>query len=147
MDVGIIAVSAVIAMASVLLVFQMGQPRIWMSMSRDGLLPKKFSSTPKIQNTILCNSGNQFVVAVPALFLNLTMVTDLCSIGTVCFYLFAPGFLVLQNKRIFQRKIQNIYVNSKYVIPFMLAAGLFYAFNYNNKATMGFITNEDCKHY
>jgi amino acid transporter len=42
---GIIAVSAVIAMASVLLVFQMGQPRIWMSMSRDGLLPKKFSST------------------------------------------------------------------------------------------------------
>jgi hypothetical protein len=33
-------------------------------------------------------------------------------------------------------------VNSKYVIPFMLAAGLFYAFNYNNKATMGFITNE-----
>jgi amino acid transporter len=31
-----VAVSAVIAMASVLLVFQMGQPRIWMSMSRDG---------------------------------------------------------------------------------------------------------------
>jgi amino acid transporter len=53
---GIIAVSAVIAMASVL-GFQMGQPRIWMSMSRDGLLPKKFSSTPKIQNTILCNSN------------------------------------------------------------------------------------------
>jgi amino acid transporter len=39
----IVAVSAVIAMASVLLVFQMGQPRIWMSMSRDGLLPKRFS--------------------------------------------------------------------------------------------------------
>lgn len=37
------AVSAVIAMASVLLVFQNGQPRIWMSMSRDGLLPKRFS--------------------------------------------------------------------------------------------------------
>ena len=36
---GIIAVSAVVAMASVLLVFQMGQPRIWMSMSRVGLLP------------------------------------------------------------------------------------------------------------
>jgi amino acid transporter len=43
MDVSIVAVSAVIAMASVLLVFQMGQPRIWMSMSRDGLLPKRFS--------------------------------------------------------------------------------------------------------
>jgi amino acid transporter len=40
---GIISISAVVAMASVLLVFQLGQPRIWMSMSRDGLLPKKFS--------------------------------------------------------------------------------------------------------
>jgi amino acid transporter len=39
---GLVAVSAVIATASVLLVFQVGQPRIWMSMSRDGLLPKKF---------------------------------------------------------------------------------------------------------
>jgi amino acid transporter len=59
------------------------QPRIWMSMSRDGLLPKKFREY--IQNTIPCNSSNQFVVAVPALFLNLTMVTDLCSRYLVCF--------------------------------------------------------------
>ena len=39
---GAIAISAVVATTSVLLVFQIGQPRIWMSMSRDGLLPKKF---------------------------------------------------------------------------------------------------------
>ena len=39
---GVVAVSAIIAMASVLLVFQLGQPRIWMTMSRDGLLPKVF---------------------------------------------------------------------------------------------------------
>ncbi|MBC7654774.1 MAG: amino acid permease, partial [Oligoflexus sp.] len=39
----VISISAVIATASVLLIFQMGQPRIWMSMSRDGLLPKAFS--------------------------------------------------------------------------------------------------------
>jgi hypothetical protein len=45
---GIIAVSAVVAMASVLLVFQMGQP-IWMSMSRDGFC--RFSKYIKIQNT------------------------------------------------------------------------------------------------
>jgi amino acid transporter len=92
MDVRIIAVSAVIAMASVLLVFQMGQPRIWMSMSRDGLLQKN-SRVHKIQNTILCNCSNRFVVAVPALFLNLTMVTDLCSIGTLfAFVLVCAGF-------------------------------------------------------
>jgi amino acid transporter len=49
MDVRIIAVSAVIAMASVLLVFQMGQPRIWMSMSRDGLLQKNSRVHPKFK--------------------------------------------------------------------------------------------------
>jgi amino acid transporter len=37
-----VSVTAIIAITTVLLVFQMGQPRIWMSMSRDGLLPKKF---------------------------------------------------------------------------------------------------------
>ena len=48
---GIISISAVIAMASVLLVFQVGQPRIWMSMSRDGLLPPKFSKLHKKYKT------------------------------------------------------------------------------------------------
>jgi amino acid transporter len=56
---GIIAVSAVVAMASVLLVFQTA--RIWMSMSRDGLLPKRFSSTSKIQNAFLRNNCNWFL--------------------------------------------------------------------------------------
>jgi amino acid transporter len=45
----IISISAVVATTSVLLVFQLGQPRIWMSMSRDGLLPKQFSKVH--QNT------------------------------------------------------------------------------------------------
>ncbi|HEY2720737.1 MAG TPA: amino acid permease, partial [Chitinophagaceae bacterium] len=40
---GIISVSAIIVIASVLLVYQLGQPRIWMSMSRDGLLPPIFA--------------------------------------------------------------------------------------------------------
>ena len=142
---GIIAVSAVIAMASVLLVFQMGQPRIWMSMSRDGLLPKKFSRVhPKFKTPSYATVVTGFVVAIPALFLNLTMVTDLCSIGTLfAFVLVCAGVLVLQNKKDIPRgKFKTPYVNSKYVVPFLLAAGLFYAFKYNNKATMGFVTNE-----
>ena len=142
---GIIAVSAVIAMASVLLVFQMGQPRIWMSMSRDGLLPKRFSKVhPKYKTPSYATIVTGFVVAIPALFLNLTMVTDLCSIGTLfAFVLVCAGVLVLQNKPNIPRgKFKTPYVNSKYVVPFMLAIGLFYAFNFNNKATMDFITNE-----
>ncbi|MCA1918170.1 MAG: amino acid permease, partial [Flavobacterium piscis] len=142
---GIIAVSAVIAMASVLLVFQMGQPRIWMSMSRDGLLPKKFSTVhPKFKTPSFATIVTGFVVAVPALFLNLTMVTDLCSIGTLfAFVLVCAGVLVLQNKPEIPRgKFKTPYVNSKYILPVLMIAGLYYAFAFNSKATMAFINNE-----
>ncbi|MCZ8229120.1 amino acid permease [Flavobacterium sp.] len=142
---GIIAVSAVIAMASVLLVFQMGQPRIWMSMSRDGLLPKKFSTVhPKFKTPSFATIVTGFVVAVPALFLNLTMVTDLCSIGTLfAFVLVCAGVLALQNKPDIPRgKFKTPYVNSKYIMPLLLIIGLVFAFGYNEKATMDFITNK-----
>jgi APA family basic amino acid/polyamine antiporter len=142
---GIIAVSAVIAMASVLLVFQMGQPRIWMSMSRDGLLPKKFSTVhPKYKTPSFATIVTGFVVAVPALFLNLTMVTDLCSIGTLfAFVLVCAGVLVLQNKPEIPRgKFRTPYINSKYIMPILMIAGLYYAFTFYSKATMAFINND-----
>ena len=142
---GIIAVSAVVAMASVLLVFQMGQPRIWMSMSRDGLLPKRFSKVhPKYKTPSYATIVTGFVVAVPALFLNLTMVTDLCSIGTLfAFVLVCAGVLVLQNKKDIPRgKFKTPYVNSKFVFPLMLIFGAIIAFTVNQKATMDFLTNE-----
>ncbi|KIC01292.1 amino acid permease [Flavobacterium sp. PL02] len=142
---GIIAVSAVVAMASVLLVFQMGQPRIWMSMSRDGLLPKRFSKVhPKFKTPSYATIVTGFVVAVPALFLNLTMVTDLCSIGTLfAFVLVCAGVLVLQNKPNIPRgKFKTPYVNSKFIMPVLLIIGLVFSFGYNKKATMSFITNE-----
>nr|WP_315169802.1 amino acid permease [uncultured Flavobacterium sp.] len=142
---GIIAVSAVVAMASVLLVFQMGQPRIWMSMSRDGLLPKKFSTVhPKFKTPSFATIVTGFVVAVPALFLNLTMVTDLCSIGTLfAFVLVCAGVLSLQNKTDIPRgKFKTPYVNSKYIMPILLIVGLVFAFGFNEKASMDFITNK-----
>jgi APA family basic amino acid/polyamine antiporter len=141
----IIGVSAVIAMASVLLVFQMGQPRIWMSMSRDGLLPKKFSKVhPKFKTPSYATVVTGFVVAIPALFLNLTMVTDLCSIGTLfAFVLVCAGVLVLQNKTDIPRgKFKTPYVNSKYIVPVFILIGMVYAFQYNLKSTVYFITNE-----
>jgi amino acid transporter len=142
---GIIAVSAVVAMASVLLVFQMGQPRIWMSMSRDGLLPKRFSKVhPKYKTPSYATIVTGFVVAVPALFLNLTMVTDLCSIGTLfAFVLVCAGVLALQNRTDIPRgKFKTPYVNSKFIMPVLIGIGLVFAFTYNKKATMDFITNE-----
>jgi amino acid transporter len=81
---GIVAVSAVIAMASVLLVFQNGQPRIWMTMSRDGLLPKKFASIhPRFKTPTFSTLVTGAFVSIPALFMNLKEVTDLSSIGTL----------------------------------------------------------------
>jgi len=142
---GIIGVSAVIAMASVLLVFQMGQPRIWMSMSRDGLLPKQFSKVhPKYKTPSFATIVTGFVVAVPALFMNLTMVTDLCSIGTLfAFVLVCAGVLVLQNKPDIPRgKFKTPYVNSKFVFPLLMLIGISIAFTINRQTTMEFITNE-----
>lgn len=142
---GIIAVSAVIAMASVLLVFQMGQPRIWMSMSRDGLLPKKFSKIhPKFKTPSFATIVVGFVVAVPALFMNLTMVTDLCSIGTLfAFVVVCAGVLVLQNKPNIPRgKFKTLYINGKYVMPFLLVGTVVFSFTYNKQSTMSFLTNE-----
>jgi amino acid transporter len=141
----IISISAVVATTSVLLVFQLGQPRIWMSMSRDGLLPKRFSKVhPKYKTPSYATIVTGFVVAVPALFLNLTMVTDLCSIGTLfAFVLVCAGVLVLQNRTDIPRgKFKTPYLNSKYVFPLLLLVGISIAFTVNKSATLGFITNE-----
>lgn len=141
---GIIAVSAVFAMASVLLVFQMGQPRIWMSMSRDGLLPKSFSKIhPKYKTPSFSTIVVGFVVAVPSLFMNLTIVTDLCSIGTLfAFVLVCAGVLVLQNRPDVKRgKFKTPYINAKYVIPAMFLALIAVGFTAYEKETKSFIFN------
>ena len=140
---GIVAVSAVVAMASVLLVFQMGQPRIWMSMSRDGLLPKKFSKVhPKYRTPSFATIVTGFVVAVPALFMNLTMVTDLCSIGTLfAFSLVCAGVLVLQDKDIPRGKFRIPYVNGKYILPVGFVLGLISAFIWNKSGVEAFVYN------
>ncbi len=98
---GLVSLSAVVAITSVFLVFQIGQPRIWMSMSRDGLLPKKFSSIhPKYKTPAFSTVVTGFVVALPIVFLNQQLVTDLCSIGTLfAFMLVSAGILTLNVKR------------------------------------------------
>lgn len=131
---GVIAISAIIAMASVLLVFQVGQPRIWMSMSRDGLLPKIFSKihtrfkTPAFSTII-----TGIMVAIPSLFLNLTEVTNLTSIGTLfAFALVSAGVLLMgkQNNKPTSEKTYKVpYLNSMYFLPIIwifVFMGIFY---------------------
>lgn len=129
----IISFSAVIATASVLLVFQMGQPRIWMSMSRDGLLPKVFSRIHPIYKTPSFSTVlTGFVVAVPALFLNLTEVTDLTSIGTLfAFVLVCGGVLLLPAREAGEAKakFKIPYVNSKLIAPVLYIVGVIIFWN------------------
>ena len=143
---GVISISAVVAMASVLLVFQMGQPRIWMSMSRDGLLPKRFSKIhPKFKTPSFATIVVGFVVAVPALFMNLTMVTELCSIGTLfAFVLVCGGVLMLQNRTDIPRgTFKTPYLNGKFIMPVLLVIAVIVSFTSYKSKTMDFITNKE----
>lgn len=119
---GIIAISAVIAMATVLLVFQLGQPRIWMAMSRDGLLPRIFSAIhPRFKTPWFSTILTGVLVAVPSLFMNLTEVTDLTSIGTLfAFVLVSGGVLILdRSSQKIERRFRVPYINAKYVAPLL----------------------------
>ncbi|MDB5222705.1 MAG: amino acid permease [Chitinophagaceae bacterium] len=124
---GVISVSAIFVIASVLLIYQLGQPRIWMSMSRDGLLPKIFSRIhPKYKTPSFSTILTGFVVAVPALFLNLDVVIALTSIGTLfAFVLVCGGVLALHNKKEKpQSKFKVPYLNGKYIVPAMFIAAV-----------------------
>lgn len=127
----IVAISAVVATTTVLLVFQIGQPRIWMSMARDGLLPKVFARVhPRFKTPGFATIVTGLVVAIPSLFMNLTEVTDLTSIGTLfAFVLVCGGVLILeQTAPSAERKFRVPYINAKYIIPAgVVVAGLVFA--------------------
>jgi amino acid transporter len=129
---GIIAVSAVVALATVFLVFQIGQPRLWMAMSRDGLLPKIFSSIhPKFRTPWFSTILTGVVVAIPALFMNLTEVTDLGVIGTLFAFTLVCGGILIKDKEFGREGRYVPYVSSRYIAPALLviAIGLLYYFN------------------
>ena len=115
----IVSISAIIAMTSVLLVFQMGQPRIWMSMSRDGLLPKAFSKIhPKYKTPGFSTIITGLVVGVPILFTDANFVLDFTSIGTIfAFILVCGGVLLLPKRDKVAGGFHMPFVNSKYLFP------------------------------
>lgn len=147
---GIVAVSAVIAMASVLLVFQNGQPRIWMSMSRDGLLPKRFSAIhPKFKTPAFSTIVTGFFVAVPALFLNLKEVTDLSSIGTLfAFVVVNAGVIQMQNhKKENHSGFKVPYFSGRILIPLLCLISLFVFIVYSDSQTFDFTNPENIPIY
>lgn len=120
----IVSVSAVVATTSVLLVFQLGQPRIWMSMSRDGLLPRAFGKVHKKYHTPYFSTiVTGILVAVPSLFMQSSRMTDLTSIGTLfAFVLVSGGVLLLpklDNRPAGGFKLP--YINGQFIVPVMVA--------------------------
>jgi APA family basic amino acid/polyamine antiporter len=115
----IVSVSAVIATTSVLLVFQLGQPRIWMSMSRDGLLPKAFARIHhKYKTPYFSTIITGLIVAVPSLFMQSALMVDLTSIGTLfAFILVSGGVLLLPPiDNTVKRSFRLPYINGQYIV-------------------------------
>ena len=123
----IISIAAVAAMTSVILVFQMGQPRIWMSMSRDGLLPKKFEQIhPKYKTPAFSTVVTGMVVGIPILFTDETFVLDFTSIATLfAFVLVCGGVLLIPRRQKEKGKFHLPYVNAKYIYPLLISALIF----------------------
>lgn len=136
---GVISVSAVVAITSALLVYQLGQPRIWMTMSRDGLLWKKFQTIhPKYQTPSFATIVTGFFVGVPALFLDLNLFVDLTSVGTFfAFILVCAGVIYLDYTGESQKaKFKIPYINGKYIVGILFIVALSYAVYSGNFITM-----------
>lgn len=140
----IVSVSAVVATTSVLLVFQIGQPRIWMSMSRDGLLPKIFQKIhPKFQTPSFATILTGVIVGVGALFIQSGLVTDLTSIGTLfAFVLVSGGVLLLPREAKQAGKFQLPYINGKIIVP-LLTALFIYVFRSRLQESVKHIGHEN----
>jgi APA family basic amino acid/polyamine antiporter len=130
----IVSVSAVVAATSVLLVFQLGQPRIWMSMSRDGLLPKRFSKIhPRFHTPSFATIVTGFFVGIPALFVDISIVTDLTSIGTLfAFVLVCGGVLNLPKieRAPGNKRFSLPYINGRWIVPILF---VFFIYGYSDR--------------
>ena len=122
----VVSVTAIIAITTVLLVFQMGQPRIWMSMSRDGLMPKKFSEVhPKYKTPSFATIITGVAVGLPILFTDKSFILDFTSIGTIFAFVLVNGGILLMPAREKKKGSFNLpYVNSKYIFPIIFLGGL-----------------------
>lgn len=126
---GVISVSAVIAITSALLVYQLGQPRIWMAMSRDGLLWKKFSTIhPRYKTPGFATIMTGLLVGIPALFFDMGFFVDLTSVGTFfAFILVCCGVLYMDHSGISEKSRFRVpRVNGQFIIGITFLVAISY---------------------
>ena len=130
----LVSICAVIAMTSVLLVFQMGQPRIWMSMSRDGLLPPVFQKIhPKFKTPSFATKVTGLVVGLPILFTDKTFVLDFTSIATLfAFVLVCGGVLLIPRREKEKGRFHIPYINGQFIFPLIVLGAIAMAYSLSN---------------
>jgi amino acid transporter len=145
-----VAIAAVVAMTSVLLVFQMGQPRIWMSMSRDGLMPPIFQKIhPKYKTPSFATIVTGLVVGLPILFTDKTFVLDFTSIATLfAFVLVCGGVLLIPTKEKQAGKFHLPYINGRFIFPLVVIGSMVLATSlshnyFTNMFSFDFSSNAD----
>lgn len=98
--VGVVALGSVVAHTAVLLVFQLGQPRIFFSMARDGLLPPAFARVhPRYRTPHITTILTGLAVGITSMFASIDEMVDLTNIGTLfAFILVCIGVLILRRR-------------------------------------------------
>lgn len=95
----LVSVGALAGMTSVLLVFQLGQPRIFMAMARDGLLPKFFSTLhPKFRTPYIPTILTGVIVGVSCLCIDIGQAAELTNIGTLAAFIIVCAGVTLLRK-------------------------------------------------
>ncbi|HEY1583348.1 MAG TPA: amino acid permease [Chthoniobacterales bacterium] len=96
----LISAGALAGLTSVLLVFQLGQPRIFMAMARDGLLPQYFARIhPRFRTPYITTIWTGVVVGGVAMLTDIGSLADLTNIGTLfAFCLVCAGVIMLRRK-------------------------------------------------
>ena len=94
----LVSAGALAGMTSVLLVFQLGQPRIFMAMARDGLLPNYFARIhPRFRTPYITTIWTGVIVGGVAMLTDIGSLSDLTNIGTLfAFILVCLGVIVLR---------------------------------------------------
>jgi APA family basic amino acid/polyamine antiporter len=94
----VVSIGALAGMTSVLLVFQLGQPRIFMAMARDGLLPPIFAKLhPVFKTPFVPTIATGVLVAVASMFCDIGQAAELTNIGTLAaFIIVCAGVTILR---------------------------------------------------
>jgi len=126
-----VTIGALTGMISSLLVFQLGQARVWFAMSRDGLLPRAFSKVhPKFRTPHVSTWVAGIFVGVPAGIFDIGTLADLSNIGTLfAFILVSISVLVLRKRqperpRAFRAPLVWVVAPLSILCCFILMAGL-----------------------